>query len=103
MQCLKCKKPLEPMAKKGRKQRYCSVACRRLTEFETRRLVQTLDNLAARKLYLEQPHIQMSAIPTFPYGSVQAELEDVVYSISIVESRLRALLETSESETKNCE
>jgi len=51
-QCVKCRAALVPAAR-GRKPRYCSVACRRLAELEIRRRSQTLDKLESERSSIE--------------------------------------------------
>jgi hypothetical protein len=90
--CKKCGVPLtDPPT--GRPRDYCGQACRRLAEFEIRRLVRQLESLDERKTELEQPAI-MACSMRDGYGRTGAQqLADTLGPIAALESRLRALID----------
>src|SRR5262249_10487676 len=90
--CLKCSAPIQDPPT-GRPRDYCSTACRRLSEFEIRRLTRQLETLEAERIYLEQPSIARSALRDMAGRTHKQQLADVRHSIETVESRLRTLLE----------
>jgi len=101
--CKKCGAPLtDPPT--GRPPDYCGQACRRLAEFEIRRLVRQLDTRAEQHAALTQPGIAACSIRD-TYGRTHAQqLADVRGSIAALENRLRALLsEEPSDETKENE
>lgn len=94
--CVKCGGPLEKPAT-GRPPRWCSTACRRLAEYELRRINRRLEKLEGRasrlrhspdvgaKDWLGRTHAQALA-------GTQAEIVEA-------ETRLRALLDASARES----
>jgi hypothetical protein len=89
--CRKCSAPvLDPDV--GRPRDYCSTACRRLVEFEIRRLTRQLEALEAERLHLEQPGIAKAGLHDTYGRTHKKQLADVQHSIKTVESRLHALL-----------
>jgi hypothetical protein len=90
-QCRKCGAPLV-VPPTGRPPDYCGQACRRISEFEIRRLVRQLDTLDEQQTHLTQPGIAASSLRD-TYGRTHAQqLADVQGSIVALEKRLRALI-----------
>jgi hypothetical protein len=96
--CKKCGVPIQNPAM-GRPKDYCSPACRRLAEFEIRRLNRELDRLETQRIDLEQPAFAASELRDIYARTHKQQLADVQHSIATVEKRLRALL-SAESEEK---
>jgi hypothetical protein len=96
--CKKCGAPLQ-IPPTGRRPEYCGQGCRRLSEFEIRRLSRELDRLETQRINLAQPGIRSSRLRDIYGRSSEKQLTDTVHSIETVESRLRVLL-GAESEEK---
>jgi hypothetical protein len=77
----------------GRPSAYCSVACRRVAEFEIRRLTRKLDDLENVRLHLQEPGVLASELRDIDGRTPRQQLDDVEHTIATVETRLRALLD----------
>jgi len=100
--CRKCSTPIEQSAGKGRPAAYCGIACRRLAEFEVRRLTRLLEGLEEKRIHLEQPSVLAHPIKDLYGRTATEELDDLLKSMARVENRLRALL-GAESEERTTE
>jgi hypothetical protein len=89
--CLKCGAPIQGPAT-GRPKAYCGQVCRRLAEFEIRRLTRQLETLEAERLYLEQTGVARAGLRDAVGRTHKQQVADVKHSIEAIESRLRALL-----------
>lgn len=89
--CQKCGKGLVPSAT-GQPLDYCSVACRRLAEFEIRRLAKRLETYEIQR---DNERALLKAPRQYKdlYGcDMQRRLEELEKAISETEERLRFLL-----------
>jgi hypothetical protein len=94
--CKKCGAPVQHPPT-GRPKAYCSVSCRRLAEFEIRRLTRALDNLEQRRLAIENESEFVRELKDWPNGHTHNErLEDVKRSIQETAARLKKLLADGE-------
>jgi hypothetical protein len=76
----------------GRPKTYCGQVCRRLVEFEIRRLTRNLEALDAQRIHLEQPGVAAARMRDVYGRSHEKQLADVQHSIETIENRLRVLL-----------
>jgi sugar-specific transcriptional regulator TrmB len=92
--CVKCGRPLEKPAT-GRPPAYCSTACRRLAEYELRRINRRLEKLEGRASRLRHsPDVGAKDWAGRTHAEALAACEA---EIADAEKRLRALLDAAES------
>ena len=94
--CVKCETAL-PRSETGRPRRFCSVGCRRATEFELRRLQRQLSDAeeAIRSWSSEAAVAPVKAFPPFVRSKAQCEWQAKGWEDQRValEHRMRALLD----------
>lgn len=95
--CRKCGSPVLASTG-GRHAVYCSTACRRLVEFEIRRLTRALDELENRRLQLQEPGVLASTIRDVDGRTSPQQLADIEHSIATVEQRLRVFFDETKEE-----
>lgn len=83
--CRVCGAGIEPKTTGGRPPTFCSVAFRRVAEFEIRRINRTLERLEDRALWLRDPHNP-------GLGDKAVEAAFVAGEIASATGRLRKLL-----------
>jgi len=95
MQCLKCMTEMAEYAGTGRPPVYCSKECRRVAEYELRRLDRLLGKLEADALKWREPHTfgEMSQP-----GRKKKRARFYAAEIEKAEARLRVLLSGGESD-----
>lgn len=97
MKCLKCGAVVD-QAQRGRPRSFCSTACRRLAEFELRRVARRIERLETNLESLRG--VRDDGIPDGYGHSPQKRWELLVLGIKEAEKRLRDLLDTGEITTE---
>lgn len=82
--CVKCGRPFEQGASRGRPQSYCSTGCRRAAEYEVRRLDKSVDDLERRLATLRLGEFSLD------------DAEVLAKELRRTESRLAELLTTGD-------
>ncbi|MGH8729782.1 MAG: hypothetical protein ACREV9_16870 [Burkholderiales bacterium] len=96
--CLKCGKLIDSNAATGRPKSYCSIGCRRLAEFEIRRLAQFLAK--------HEEQWRLARWDRFGCADVlgrtrEQQIEDLERALRDAESRLKALLDSGETHAES--
>ncbi len=92
--CPKCSKEFEfTEGGRGRPPTYCGDTCRRLAEFEIRRVSRELDRLEERRIRLRDDVLADSYLKDFHGRAASRQYEHCALLIEEQENRLRALLD----------